>query len=422
METRAASGRAVVALVLVVVVIALVALAVGALVEAFRTPPAHRATVIPLPARATVTAAQVERWFDAGLPTLTARRPAAWRTALPARGKAARRALDDLYDHLAPLPWTRLHTLVTARRGQPDVFDVRLEGRPGGAGPSTRIVAERVLAVGRAHGRLVVTDDRSSARLRRKYLMAFRRPRAVVADGAVVIADASWLPLARQLAGDMPGARARVAAELGVSGGRAIVVVLYSSASEVTGYLGQTRMLEREQFFARLPSTAPRTLWWPTDIGILASALAPADPWTRQMLAHEVTHTLTWRWFYHTPHAPPLLLEGMATAVEASRSYQPLRVEVSRGNRSLPLLAALAKRDLWNGASMTRVTLAYLEGAALVKYVLAGWGQAELRRLCVDIARTSLAPAAVKQVVRRDLGVSWPRFYVGWEAFAMTLP
>ena len=422
MENHAAPRRTLVAPVLAVVAIALVGLAVGALIEAFRTPPVHRATVIAPPAGATVTAAQVERWFDAGLPALAARRHSAWRAALPARGTAARHALDDLYEHLAPLPWTRLHALVTARRGLPNVFDVKLEGRPGGAGPSTRIVAERLLAVDRVGGRLVATGDRSSARLRRMYFMAFRRPRAVVAHGAVVVADASWLPLARQLAGDMPGARATVAAVLGVSGGRPIVVVLYSSGAEVTGYLGQTRLLEREHFFARLPATAPGTLWSPTDIGILASALAPADPWTREMLAHEVTHTLTWRWFYHTPHAPPLLLEGMATAVEASRSYRPLRAEVSGGNRSLPLLGALAKRDLWNGASMTRVTLAYLEGAALVKYVLAGWGRAELRRLCVDISRTSLAPAAVKRVVRRDLGVSWPRFYAGWKTYVMTLP
>ena len=422
MESRAVSGRAVVAPILAVVVIGLVAFAAVALAVAFRGPPVHRAIVIPPPAGSTVTVAQVTRWFDAGLPALTSGRRAAWRAALPAQGAAARGALDDLFRHLAPIPWTHLHALVEARRGVPDVFDVRLEGRPAGAGPSTRVVAERLLVVSRLRGRLIVTGDRSTARLRQKYLMALRRPRAVVRDGAVVIADASWRPLAEQIAGDMPFARAAVASELGVSGGRPIVVVLYSSPTEVAGYLGQPHTLEREHFFARLPTTAPTTLWWPTDVGILASALAPADPWTRHMLAHEVTHTLTWRWFYHTAHAPPLLLEGMATAVEADRSFAPLRAEVARGNRTMPLLGALAKRDLWNGAAMARVTLAYLEGAALVKYVLAGWGQAELRRFCVDVARTSLKPAAIKSVVRRDLGVPWARFYADWKAYTLTLP
>ena len=422
MKSRAASGRAVVGPILAVVAVALVALAAGALFEAFRAPPKHYAIIVSPPAGATVTAAQVTRWFDAGLPALATRRGAVWRTALPARGAAPRNALDDLYRHLSPIPWTDLHALVVARRGVANVFDVKIEGRPAGAGPSTRVVAERLLAVSRVRGRLVATGDRSPARLRHKYLMALRRPRAVVRDGAVVLADASWLPLARELAGDMPFARAAVAAELGVSGGRPTVIVVYSSAAEVAAYLGQSRALEREHFFARLPTTAPKTLWWPTDVGVLASALAPADPWTRHMLAHEVTHTLTWRWFYHTAHAPPLLLEGMATAVEADRSFAPLRAEVAGGNRVMPLIRALAKRDLWNGVAMTRVTLAYLEGGALVKYVLAGWGQAELRRFCVDIARSSLKPAAIERVVRRDLQVSWPRFYAGWKAYVMTLP
>ena len=140
------------------------------------------------------------------------------------------------------------------------------------------------------------------------------------------------------------------------------------------------------------------------------------------MLAHEVTHTLTWRWFYNTTHAPPLLLEGMATAVEGARSYYPLRVEVAAGNRSMPLLAAFANPNLWTGVRMARVTLAYLEGGALVKYVLARWGETTLKRFCIDVAGGSLSGAAVKQTVRSDLGVSWGSFYSGWKAYVMTLP
>ena len=70
---------------------------------------------------------------------------------------------------------------------------------------------------------------------------------------------------------------------------------------------------------------------------------------------------------------------------------------------------------------MARVTLAYLEGGALVKYILAGWGKAAVKRFCVDVADSSLTRAAIKQVVRRDLHVSWGRFYSGWKSYVMTL-
>lgn len=422
MKVRRVFGHAVGVPLLATVIVALVALAVGGFVEAFRAPVARHAIVVPPPAStAAVRASAVERWLDAGLPALAARRRLAWEQALPARGAPARQALDTLYDHLAPIPWRGLHAVVTAA-AEPGVFDVKLAGRPGGAGPSDRVVAERLLVVSGAGGRLVATGDRSPAAMRREYFMAFRTPHAVVGHGAVVISDASWRPLAAELAGDMPRARADVQAMLGVTGARTIVVFLYASPGEVTGYLGQSRILERERFFARLPTTTRATLWWPTDVGVLASALAPADPWTEHMLAHEVTHTLTWRWFYRTAHAPPLLLEGMATAVEGDRSYEPLRAEVAHGNRSMPLLATFARSDLWAGARMPRVTLAYLEGGALVRYVLAGWGQATLRRFAVDIAQSALTGPAVKQVVRSDLHESWSRFYTGWKAYVMTLP
>ncbi|MGZ4199234.1 MAG: hypothetical protein ACXVP1_03525, partial [Thermoleophilia bacterium] len=365
-------GRSVAVPVLVALIVVLAALAVAGFVKAFRAP-VRRAIVIP-PAMAAANArtAQVQRWIDGGLVALGARRPAAWRAALPAQGRSARRALGDLYAHLAPIPWTGLHALVAPIAGQPGVFDVKIEGRPGGAGPSDRVVAERLLVVAPAGGRLVVTGDRSPAGLRREFLMAFREPRAIVSHGAVVVFDESWRPLAEQLAGDMPQARADAHAMLGVSGDRPIVVYLYSTPIEVTDYLGQTKVLERQRFFARLPTTTSSKRWWPTDVGVLASALAPAVPWAEHMLAHEVTHTLTWRWFYNTQHAPPLLLEGMATAVEGARSYLPLRVEVAAGNRSMPLLSTFARPDLWTGVHMARVTLAYLEGGALVKYILAG--------------------------------------------------
>ncbi len=420
MQVRRVFGRSIPLSLLAVLIVALGALSAWGFVEAFRAPSHGASTTSSAPSRPTVGASDVRRWIDAALPALETHRAAAWRAALPARGSAARQALRDLYGRLAPIPWSGLHAVVTPS-GQPPTFDVELVGRPYGAGPPQRIVAERLLVVERAGGRLVATGDQSPAGIRDEYLMAFRSPRAIDAHGAVVVFDESWRPLAEELAGDMPRARADVAATLGVTGDRTIVIMLYSTPAEVSHYLGQNKTLANERFFARLPDTTSSKRWWPTDVGVLASALTPADPWTEHMLAHEVTHTLTWRWFYNTAHAPPLLLEGLATAVEGARSYYPLRVEVAAGNRSMPLLATFADPNLWTGMRMARVTLAYLEGGALVKYVLSRWGQTTLKRFFVDVADGSLSGPAVKQTVRADLGVSWGSFYSGWKAYVMTL-
>ena len=424
MKDRRLSGRPVVALLLVALIVVVAALAVAGFVEAFRAAPQRRVAVVIPPPPASVQAAraaQVRRWVDTGLAAVEARHASAWRAALPARGRAARRALGELYAHLSSIPWKGLHAQVTMVNALTGAFDVKIVGRPCGAGPADRLVAERLLVVGHAGGRLVATGDASPAAMRSRYFMAFRTPHAIARDGAVVVFDETWRPLAEELAGDMPHARADVDATLGVTGDRPIVVFLYSSSAEVGRYLGQARAQKREQFFARLPDTTSAKLWWPTDVGVLASALPLADPWTEHMLAHEVTHTLTWRWFYGTRHAPPLLLEGMATAVEGARSYLPLRAEVAAGNRSMPLLSAFARPDLWAGVRMARVTLAYLEGGALIKYILADWGRATVKRFCVDVADSSLRGPAVKAVVSRDLHVSWGRFYRGWKSYVMTL-
>ena len=415
-------GRSRVRPLLLLAVVALLAVAGVALAEAFRAPDRRVAIVSPVgPAAAVAPAPVIQRWIDAALPTVTAHDEAAWRAALDPRGSAAARALHDLYRHLAPIPWKGLHAVVKPSKRVPGAYDVKLEGRPGGAGPSQRVVAERLLVVDREGDGLAVTGDRTPARLAHEYFMAFHAPRLLSRDGAVVVCDASWRPLAAELAADMPFARAQVRRVLQVTGDRTTVVFLYSTAAEVAAYLGQARSGARERFFARLATTAPATLWWPTDVGVLASALAPNDPWTRHMLAHEITHTLTWRWFYHTRHQPPLLLEGMATDVEDWSSYAPLRAEVARGRLRLPLLKLFASMDLWSSDRMATVELAYLEGGALVKYLIARWGVATMHRFAVDVADTSLKPAAIGRVVRRDLGVSWPAFYAGWTSYVMTL-
>ena len=88
----------------------------------------------------------------------------------------------------------------------------------------------------------------------------------------------------------------------------------------------------------------------------------------------------------------------------------------------MPLLRSFMSGDLWSGVGEKRTELSYLQGASFVQYVLRGWGATRFRRLSVAIADGSLLDDAVKRAVRRQLGVSWPRFYAGWKSYVMTLP
>ena len=421
MRQRSSSRVAVVAALLSVAALAGVAFAAGAC--AGRSTPASSETPRTIVARQVSPApAEVARWLDRGLRAVSRGDRAAWRAALPVSGRASRQAAADLYAHLAPLRWGGLRAVVTAIPGAPGRFDVRIVGRLGGAGPPTRIVAERVLRVERRGGRLVAVGDPTPAAVARRYLMAYHAPRVLRAPGAVVVYDATWRPLAVELAGFMPQARADVGRVLGVSGRRPIVLFVYSSGREVADYLGDAEVERKARFFSRLPDTTASSRWSPSDVGVLATELSSRDPWAPHMLAHEVTHALTLRWFFGARHQPALLLEGMATAVEASRSFSPLRAEVAAGDRSMPLLDSFMTGDLWSGVRVKRTELSYLQGAAFVQFVLRGWGRAAFRRLSADIANGSLTGGAIKTAVRRDLHVRWPRFYAGWKAYVMTLP
>ena len=142
----------------------------------------------------------------------------------------------------------------------------------------------------------------------------------------------------------------------------------------------------------------------------MAPALAEREAWAPLMLAHELTHAFTLSWFDKTAHAPPLLEEGLAVAVEGGRSYAALRRELTERHKNMPLLEEFAVGDLFMSGRPARVRLAYLEAGAVVGYIRQHWGPATLRRFVVQVADPSLSPQAIKEAVRQRLGQSWPRF------------
>ncbi len=401
----------------------LLAAAIGAvLVFAFTSTKGGTARPPAAPSRPVPTASQVAAAADLALPALARGDRARFGAALASRG-SARAGLRDVYTHLAPLPLSGLHALVTPVVGAAaGVYDVQIVGKLGGAGPPDRLLADRVLAFALEGGRAVATGDRTPPAGRREYLMAMRSPHAIVTKSAVVIYDGTWKPLARQISALVPGARRRVGDIIGATSPAPIVVTLYTSRQQVADSLGREHVAGHVRFFAQQASRPGNGAWTPADVGIVGPDLINGDPWTPYMLAHEVAHTVTWRWFFHTQHSPALLEEGLGMAVEQGRAYAPLKAKLAAGDFSGPLLRTFAMPNFWDGAHQSKITLEYLEAGSVVGYVLSGWGKATLHRFAVDVADSTLEPAAVKSVVRKDLGVSWPAFYEGWRTYTFGLP
>jgi hypothetical protein len=186
--------------------------------------------------------------------------------------------------------------------------------------------------------------------------------------------------------------------------------------------LGEDPDEPRIRFFSHPPAHLGDAPSWTRDIGVLAPALAGKESWAPQMLAHELTHAYTTRWFEGTRHAPTLLAEGLATAVEGGRTFQPLRDDLAADRSAFPLEKALRAKSLWKGNRIDKVRLAYLEGASLVLYVMDRWDLRGLKSFVTAVSDSDLTAAGLDRASRRSVGVSWDDLRAGWTGFVQTLP
>jgi hypothetical protein len=366
------------------------------------------------------TAGEMQAAAARATEALRGRDAAAWAAALPASGRA-RRSVDSLYRHLVRLPWTSVRIASEPVDGHPGRFYLGAVGELAGTDPPDRIMARRVYDVVSDGGRTDLRADVTPKNIRGQQVMAFEKPVVIRRNGLVVIADKAEQAAAEALA--RAGARARERLKLlGLTSRRPVVVYYYASRSEMLRSLGDDPGESRVRFFSHPPIHLDHTPTWTRDVGVLGPALADDESWTPQMLAHELTHAYTTDWFADAEHAPTLLAEGLGTAVEGGRSFQPLRDDLAAPASSFPLEKALRAKSLWRGNSTADVRLAYLEGASLVLYVLDEWDLRHLREFVRAVGDSDLNREGLDVATRQSLGVTWDELRTGWESYVQTLP
>lgn len=404
---------------LAVAAIALVLFA--AVLPAIVEEPAAPAATAPGPVARPARLDEIQTSLDRAAEALRDGDRAGWDAALPASRRDARRAVDSLYRHVVRLPWTSVRMIAEPVRGRSGRFYVGVVGEVGGADPADRIMARRVFDAVVLGDRMVLRDDATPRDVLHQNVMAFERPVVVRRNGLVVIADKSEQAAAEALARAGGPARKRLAL-LGITPRKPVVVYYYSSRRQMLRSLGDDPNEPRIRFFSRAPDRVAESPTWTRDIGVLGPALDGKEAWAPHMLAHELTHAYTSRWFARTEHAPTLLAEGLATAVEGGRTYQPLRDDLASGDSAFPLEKALTAKSLWRGNPIAKVRLVYLEGASLVLYVLDRWGLHGLRGFVSAVSDSDLSAKGLDQAARESVGVSWDTLRAGWAAFVRTLP
>jgi len=378
----------------------------------------------------------------------------AWRAATPAT-PAVRERLDAVYRRLAPLRLGELAAHVHAVAGDEDVFDVRITGRTGTAGPPDRLVSEVLLRTVplRDAGRLgfqlfelgadgssqedsgspspssasgaeaAFVEDVTPPKVAEQYFMAFLHPARLDVDGCVVIYERAWRQRAATLGNLALEARARVRQRYRLRDHRAIALFVYGTRSQAFNALGlySSEIEERLSYYTSSPDRVASRAWPLGDVSVVAPALNGAEGWARTMLEHEVTHAYTFAWFTDLAHRPDFLSEGLAVAGQRQQDYAPLKQALATGGLDQPLADAIAVGDIWGEPDTDAVRLDYQAAGATVAFVLDGWGAARLRGWVTAVADSDLSREAIAGATRRELGVSWRVFQRRWRAYVQAL-
>jgi len=326
--------------------------------------------------------------------------------------------LAEVFDTLAPLPWDSFAFDVTPLDPGAGLFRVRGAGRLGPAGPPDRVAVERHLVLEAGAGDVRVVADRTPAGLRDRYLMALHDPIVLRRPGLLVLGDGGARNRAAAVLAAAARARHRLA-RLGIGDGSTVVITVFGSAEEARAALGLEASGVRLVFFAYPAPRIAEEPWPIRDVGVMGPWLHDTGEAMSSVLAHELAHAFTIRWFAGTAHTPVLLVEGIAQTAEGAPAGH-LRDEVATGNQLWPLPESFASEDIWAGNTREQAALGYEVGGSLVGYVLSRWGTSKLRPFAQAVADEEPTEAGADRAVRKSLGVSWRGFYAGWKRYVLS--
>ena len=354
----------------------------------------------------------VDAALKAASAALVAGDAAAWYFALPTEGASAALVVRQVNVGLARYTWTRVHAKAVPVDGKPGRYTVRFYGQLAHADTSP-LVCECVLDFGWRDGRLKVVADRTDQWARDAYYLAFTDPVVLVRPHLVVVGDDWQRPLMARIAA-ADGQVRRVIRRLQLapdSPGLGRKTLIYVCASRLQAFEASHAFIDKHMVAGERDGQIFAVDVWPAYWKRYAS----------DIVRHELTHVYAGK-FGDGKHCVGLLVEGLAVAVEGGYDFGPLRTEVARGNRILPLKKGLMHgRVWWDGLSDHRTYLAYLEGGALVKYIWKRWGLKSVWAFAAAVSAGDATPVGIERATGRTLGITWGQFYKGWKGYVRTL-
>jgi hypothetical protein len=352
--------------------------------------------------------AAVERALAAAADAVLVQSPWAWDAALPARSRQARRAWREVYHGLVRYPFRTLSFSAKLIPGTSDKYMVDARGSFDGV--TSYKVAERELHLAWTEGRARLVDDCTPRKYRRLYFLAFLHPGVVQSGHLTVIGDRSLRALIDEVV-DRDGLLRKVAVSLGADPRRVLrrrTLVAVCAAARQAEAASSTHDDQDAAAFA-------------TSSGVYVIADSIWNGQVGNVMRHEYAHVVR-PGFSSRRYQPSILVEGIAVEVEGPQDFTSLKRDVGLGNRLLRLRHALTLDDLFVHLSGGQTDLAYLEGAALVRFIRQVWGEDKLREYGRALASDDpITVAGVTSATQRVFGEDWTRFFGEWRRFVSTL-